>query len=822
MRAITQSSMHSSLICSWTQGPQVRHGTAQLEHPHLTGDFAESRAALPPATPASAFLAVTCPLMNCVHAPACRPCSCHVLLRTITLQNNHSPAETSQTVGVTIDIFLGTCKAVFCLRHMACRISTAFSNPAPEVPDFISNLLSAVWRMCLCPRSQQPSVSSSHHDRREVCKLCLLGHCMPRAGGAPRGQPPALPLIIELPGGVLAGGVSLLGHEPSAGTDHALLAPAAEQLAASSSCKQDPHVGCTAKPGTHENGNRAGGWHRACVGVFRGMLNRIAFLCSAGAMSHGGEPDQEHAQGGWLHEARNAPAGCMDADWRTPLMKAALRGDARTVTVLLQQGRSIRFADRHGNVALAAMGGCNDTLERLLSATGGMDYLEHRNGKGQTPLLLAAERGHLHALQKLLGRGASGHAVSADGRSVLAAVVCAKVPRRSMQGAGHSAMPPQAAGDCAAIVRALVEAGVDVNAPCVSPGELSPLMLAARSGNVPALVALLENGAHIDAQDRDGNVALSWAAKAGCTDAVVRLLEAPGGAELLEHRNNQGFTPLLLAAKSGHLPAMQALIDARADVWAVNASGHSALMLSARRMDVSALKALLDYGASTGLKDCDGNVALSHAAMGGCGDAVATLLEAQHGREYLNHENKRKQTPLLLAAESGRLPAMQSLLENGADVKSVDAEGRSALAMACMKLCDGSEDVNICAVFSLLGKGADIEHTTKDGATPLLLASKAGLAKTVRALHEMGPSVIELDPAAGKVGLLGSRATSELHAQSKARPVEVLCCCSVTAPLLRLTMLAVSPFLFKLHCANKILHNHIGNCTSMVGYRPSR
>ena len=424
-------------------------------------------------------------------------------------------------------------------------------------------------------------------------------------------------------------------------------------------------------------------------------------------------------------------------------MPAAYGGDNKMLTLLLQKGESIDREDQAGNVALshAAMGDCTDALAKLLDAPGGRECLERRNKRALTPLLLAAESGNLPAMQTLLGSGASARAASADGRSALA-MLCARAPRAHMKGAGKTvASRPLEAGDYAGVVRALVQAGVDLNSPCVGPGKLSPLMLAAKSGNLPALAALLENGASVGLEDWEGNVALSYAARAGCADALEELLDAPGGRECLEHKNNRDFTPLLLAAESGHLPALQKLLEARANVWARSALGHSALMLSAKRGDVPALAALLGHGATTGLKDCDDNVALSHAAMGGCADALVTLLEALGGRDWLNHQNKRKLTPLLLAAESGRLAAMQKLLHLGASVDAVDVDGRSALAMVCTKVWDGSESTNICAAELLLGAGAELECKTRNGATALFLAAEAGLGKTVSLLLDRGSSV---------------------------------------------------------------------------------
>ena len=334
---------------------------------------------------------------------------------------------------------------------------------------------------------------------------------MLHAGDTPNERPSKSPRVApagctsHFRPGQAACGAQGIGRHPSA--DYALASLYAEEPGSAS--ERGPAMGTA--------GTAAHAWRRARLGV-TGLLGR-------------GAPSM--------------PPECGDTEGRTPLMRAALCGNAQRVAELLQQGKGIGYTDMQGNVALshAAMGGCVDTLEELLKAPRGEDYLEHRNGKGLTPLLLAAEGGHLPALQKLLERGANGRAVSVDGRCALA-LVCAKAPRLSLQDPGGTALHGMEAGHSAAAVRALIQAGADVNCPGVRAGKHPPLHQAARSGNVPALVTLLENGASIGFVDGEGNVALSCAAMAGSNYAVATLLEAPGGDGYINHINKKrAYTP---------------------------------------------------------------------------------------------------------------------------------------------------------------------------------------------------------------------------------------------------------------------------------------
>ena len=69
-------------------------------------------------------------------------------------------------------------------------------------------------------------------------------------------------------------------------------------------------------------------------------------------------------------------------------------------------------------------------------------------------------------------------------------------------------------------------------------------------------------------------------------------------------------------------------------------------------------------------------------------------------------------TPLIIASSAGHLDIVRMLVERGARVNEVTAEGRSALLYAASK---GRDSI----VQFLLEKGADVNKADKLGATPL-------------------------------------------------------------------------------------------------------
>ena len=79
-----------------------------------------------------------------------------------------------------------------------------------------------------------------------------------------------------------------------------------------------------------------------------------------------------------------------------------------------------------------------------------------------------------------------------------------------------------------------------------------------------------------DATDKDGFTCLHWAAACGGAPVVTRLLaEKPGPR--IDARSVSGDTPLMRAARLGRTGCVKLLVQAGADVRAMNKAKHTAL-----------------------------------------------------------------------------------------------------------------------------------------------------------------------------------------------------------------------------------------------------
>eukprot|EP01108_Squamamoeba_japonica_P003530 TRINITY_DN2851_c0_g1_i1.p1 TRINITY_DN2851_c0_g1~~TRINITY_DN2851_c0_g1_i1.p1 ORF type:complete len:307 (-),score=164.28 TRINITY_DN2851_c0_g1_i1:65-985(-) len=125
-------------------------------------------------------------------------------------------------------------------------------------------------------------------------------------------------------------------------------------------------------------------------------------------------------------------------------------------------------------------------------------------------------------------------------------------------------------------VERLIEAGADVNAARPSDG-LTPLMAAAHSDCSKAVDALVRAGAHVDRRTTDsaGQTALMAAARRGGVASVDVLLAA--GADANAQRRSDGWTALMIAALLGKLAVLGTLLANGARLQLRNAVGDDAL-----------------------------------------------------------------------------------------------------------------------------------------------------------------------------------------------------------------------------------------------------
>ena len=101
----------------------------------------------------------------------------------------------------------------------------------------------------------------------------------------------------------------------------------------------------------------------------------------------------------------------------------------------------------------------------------------------------------------------------------------------------------------------------------------TPLINAAKDGDLEAVRDLLHRGAEVDAQSEKGKTALHYAAANGHVEVVKVLITS--GAKV-DSRDRDWHTPLMFAAIYGCNHTVQALLTSGADVQAKTLAGNTA------------------------------------------------------------------------------------------------------------------------------------------------------------------------------------------------------------------------------------------------------
>ena len=358
----------------------------------------------------------------------------------------------------------------------------------------------------------------------------------------------------------------------------------------------------------------------------------------------------------------------------TPLWLAVENGSADMTTALLQAGAdpTISLLSGETTVMTAAQSGNAEVVKALLAAGVAPDVSVSR---GQTALMWAANRGYAGVVAALIEHGADVHARSL----VREQYVKSEKEQDSHpaykywieQGGNTPLMFAARSGDLRS-AQLLVQAGADVNA--LSAFGTSPAIMAVHGGNAELLNYLLQSGADPES-GASGQTALHVAVLRGNLAAVRALIDH--GADLetaLEkptptrrqstdysfHDALIGGTPLWLAARFSEPLIMRALLDAGADPHALNHVNYPAQRMG----DL--------YIAD------EGEISVLMAATG-----------MGHRRLRMSWGTPERRAGQLQDQQTLMLDAVRTAVEAGVDLNLRNAEGETALDFARARRYDG-------------------------------------------------------------------------------------------------------------------------------------
>lgn len=338
----------------------------------------------------------------------------------------------------------------------------------------------------------------------------------------------------------------------------------------------------------------------------------------------------------------------------TALLLATDEGHLDVINTLVTADASLKICTQTGWTLLesAALGGVDSLAEGLLRYD--LVYVDNQSAEGNTPLRLAAARGHLSFVMLLLSYGADVNRANEYGWTALHFAV-----KEGHLSIVHALLAHHATSSRTKLGR-------------------TPLMLAAQQGH-DSIVHLLSQQYTTNEQDNAGWTALHLATY-GNHVSVMKILLAQKADLLLT--TEVGNTILMIACNEGHIEAAHFLLSHGIDINTCNNQGISALHIAIQNDDVEMVKLLLAHQANINASQLNVAPPLQWAILKKSVKMVQLLLSAGADKEAYHYPGM---TALQLCAHRGYTDIATILIDKGACLERQSSAGYTASHYAALE-----------------------------------------------------------------------------------------------------------------------------------------
>ncbi|KAF6201816.1 hypothetical protein GE061_004211 [Apolygus lucorum] len=327
--------------------------------------------------------------------------------------------------------------------------------------------------------------------------------------------------------------------------------------------------------------------------------------------------------------------------------------------------------------------GREDIVAQLLNNRWKED-VNKKDSNGMTPILLAAERGHLKVAKLLVEAGADMTISSNDKFSILH--LSSRYGNQSM-------------------IEWILESEErkQIFLSSVDRTQRTPLHIAAEGGHLEAVKFLVKAGANMSTRSEGGQTLLHHAVMGGNSTLVGWIIRQQQNEESFDVNATMSNdkTPILLAAELGQLDIIKILINARADV----------------------------------LRRSKNNYSIIHCAVFSESLEVVEWCLKNMPRELIESRDFEGKTPIHLAGKLGLQSIVRELKDAGGELKSLSYEGASVLHYVA---ASGKPSLMQWCLSELREQNFNVNHRDKYGRTPLDIAAAQNDVRIMKFLQDYG------------------------------------------------------------------------------------